>query len=134
MSPIPETEFWITYARSSGPGGQNVNKRETKAVVRWHVDGSGTLSEGEKHRVHERLRNRINSEGFLLVDNDESRSRDQNRKNAIAILQELIRDVLTPEKPRVPTKPTRAQRQKRLTEKRQQSTKKETRKKSFTHD
>ena len=126
---IPESELWITFARASGPGGQNVNKRETKAVVRWHVDGSGVLSEAQKQRVHDLLRNRINGEGFLLIDNDETRSRDQNRANAISILNTLVSDALTPGVPRVPTKPSRAQRQKRLTEKRHQSVKKERRKK-----
>jgi ribosome-associated protein len=134
MPLIPESELWITYARSSGPGGQNVNKRETKAVVRWHVDASGTLSEGEKRRIHEHLRNRISGEGFLLVDNDESRSQEQNRKKAIDILQTIVHDALTPDAPRVPTKPSRAVRRKRLDQKRQQSFKKELRKKITPHD
>lgn len=135
MSPlIPESECWITYARSSGPGGQNVNKRETKAVVRWHVDASGTVSDGEKQRIHERLRNRINSEGFLVIDNDETRSRDQNRQKALAILQTLVQNALAPTVPRIPTKPSRAQRERRLTEKRQRSLKKAARQQPFRHD
>jgi len=134
MSEIPASELWITYARSGGPGGQNVNKRETKAVVRWNIDASGTFSEGEKQRIYERLRNRISGDGFLLVDNDETRSRDQNRTNAITILERLVTDVLTPEIPRIPTKPSRAVRRKRLNEKRQTSLKKALRKSNTHHD
>lgn len=132
--PIPASELWITYARSSGPGGQNVNKRETKAVVRWNVDASGTFSEGEKQHIYERLRNRISSDGFLLVDNDESRSRDQNRGNAIAILQRLVNEAVVQDAPRIATRPSRAVRRKRLTKKRQQSAKKDARKKPSLHD
>lgn len=132
--PIPVSELWITYARSGGPGGQNVNKRETKAVVRWNVDASGTFSEGEKQRIYERLRNRISGDGFLLVDNDETRSRDQNRTNAITILERLVDEALAVDAPRIPTKPSHAARRRRLDEKRQTSLKKTLRKQRTYHD
>ncbi|MEN9558149.1 MAG: hypothetical protein RL141_518 [Candidatus Parcubacteria bacterium] len=126
---IPESELQVDYARASGPGGQNVNKRETKAIVRWDVNASAAFTDEQKALVHRALPNRISNEGFLIVDNDEQRSREQNRKNAVRILQTLVQDALTPDALRVPTKPSRAVRRKRLSEKRQQSDKKALRKK-----
>lgn len=114
---IPENELTITFARSSGPGGQNVNKRETKAVVKWHVEASPTYSDQQKQRILIKIANRINSEGFLVVDADAERSQDQNKNNAIAELQRLVHDALKPEIPRKKTKPTRASKRKRLEEK-----------------
>jgi ribosome-associated protein len=114
---IPENELTITFARSSGPGGQNVNKRETKVVVKWHVEASPTLTEQQKQRVMSKLINRINSEGFLVVDADAERSQDQNKSNAIAELRRLVQDALKPEIPRKKTRPTRASKMKRLEEK-----------------
>jgi len=117
IADIPLHELTITFARSSGPGGQNVNKRETKAVVKWHVEASPTLTEQQKQRVMSKLINRINSEGFLVVDADAERSQDQNKSNAIAELRRLVQDALKPEIPRKKTRPTRASKMKRLEEK-----------------
>jgi ribosome-associated protein len=125
---VPREELTITFARSSGPGGQNVNKRRTKAVVKWHVESSPTYSEQEKQRMLTKLANRINNEGFLVVDADAERSQDQNKSNAIAELQRLVRDALKPEIPRIETKPTHASKVRRLDEKSRISRTKELRK------
>lgn len=127
---IPETECWIAYARSSGPGGQNVNKRETKAVVRWQVDNSTLFTTEQKHILHGKLANRISGEGYLLVDAEGQRSRDQNRQSAMRVLNALVQDALTPDTERVPTKPSRASKRKRLDSKHRHSRQKQLRKPS----
>jgi ribosome-associated protein len=111
---VPESELQITYARSSGPGGQNVNKRETKAVIHWHVNNSAAFSEEQKQLIHATLPNRISQEGFLVVDAEGERSRDQNRANAITVLQRLVRKAIMPKIKRIATKPTRSSQRKRL--------------------
>ena len=128
---IPENELTSTFARSSGPGGQNVNKRETKAVVKWHVEATSVYSDQQKQRIFMKLANRINGEGFLVVDADAERSQDQNKSNAIAELQRLVSDALRPEIPRKKTRPTRASKIRRLQEKSMQSQKKQERKKGW---
>lgn len=131
---IPENELWITYARSSGPGGQNVNKRETKAVVRWHVDGSPLFSDVQKKLIHQRLANRISNDGYLLVDAEAERSQEQNRLKAIEVMQQLVRDAITPVAKRVATKPTRSSQRKRLDEKTLQGQRKKTRRTVSTQE
>jgi ribosome-associated protein len=114
---VPESECWITYARSSGPGGQNVNKRATKAVVKWHVEGSETYDDDQKRLIAAALANRISNEGYVVISAEAERSREQNRKNAVETLRRLVREALTPEEERIPTKPSRAAKRRRLDEK-----------------
>ena len=117
IPPVPESELWVTYARSSGPGGQNVNKRSTKAIVKWHVEGSPTYTEEQKALIAATLANRISKEGYIVISADAERSREQNRGNAVEVLRRLVADALTPEEERIPTRPTRAAKRKRLDEK-----------------
>ncbi len=111
---IPESEFIITFARSSGAGGQNVNKTSTKVIIHWPVGKSLVLSEEEKNRVREKLVNRINNEDELVIMSEEERSQPQNRELAIARLQELVEQAIFVPKKRRPTKPTRSSKLKRL--------------------
>jgi ribosome-associated protein len=126
---IPENELEITFARSSGPGGQNVNKRDTKAVVRWRVEESSAYTDEQKRWIAEALANRMSRQGFVVISSDAERSREMNRRRAIETLQRLVSDALTPEEERIPTKPTKASKERRLEEKARRSDIKKSRRK-----
>ncbi|MBM3205125.1 aminoacyl-tRNA hydrolase [Candidatus Uhrbacteria bacterium] len=111
---VPRHEVIVDYARSSGPGGQKVNKTESKAVLRWHVESSSEFTDDEKKRIQEKLAGRINSEGYLIVDNQQTRSQNQNVKLAFARMDELVTEALFIEKERIGTKPTRGAKERRL--------------------
>ena len=127
MKIIPEEELIIEFARSGGPGGQNVNKVESKATIRWNVNISPIYSNEEKERIHNLLSNRINKSGELVVSSEEERSQHQNRERATARLQEMVAGAIIPPKIRKKTKPSRAARERRLEEKHHQSKKKASR-------
>jgi len=128
MRTIPESEIVIDYARASGPGGQNVNKRDTKAVVRWRVSSSKTFSETEKRCIRKRAKGRLNASDEIVFSANDTRSQAQNREKAISRLRELVEKALVPAKRRKPTRPTRASKERRLEEKRLTSRKKALRK------
>ncbi len=121
---IPESEYRIEFARSSGPGGQKVNKTSSKAVLHWSIDGSSVLTGEEKAIIRQRLANRINKEGELVLDSDRLRSQFRNRTDVVDLLNRLVNEVLTPQAERIPTRPTRASRERRLDEKKRQAQKK----------
>ncbi len=124
-----QDECKFLTSRSSGAGGQNVNKVNTKVELRFHIDSSNILSPDEKALLHIKLASRINQEGFLIIQAQASRSQLKNREDALNKLVVLIRKALLPVKKRKKTKPTAASRQKRMETKRIQSSKKENRKK-----
>ncbi len=103
---IPENEFKITFARSSGAGGQNVNKTSTKVFVHWPVGQSSVLSDEEKGRVRLKLANRINNEDELVISAEEERSQLQNRQLAIVRLHALVNQAMHVPKKRKATRPT----------------------------
>lgn len=111
---IPENEFKITFARSSGAGGQNVNKTSTKVFVHWPVGQSAVLSEEEKGRVRAKLANRINNEDELVISAEEERSQLQNRQLAIVRLHALVNQAIHVPKKRKPTRPTLSSKIKRI--------------------
>jgi ribosome-associated protein len=111
---IPENELNITFARSSGKGGQNVNKTSTKVIIHWPIGKSIVLTDEEKARLRIKLANRINNEDELVLMSEEERSQPQNRESVIARLQMLVSQALRVPKKRKPTKPTRASKLKRL--------------------
>ena len=125
---IPENEFIITFARSGGKGGQNVNKTSTKVIIHWPVGKSAVLSLEEKDRIRAKLANRINNEDELVLMSEEERSQPQNRELAITRLQELVTQALKVPKKRRPTRPTRTSKLKRLESKKRRSRVKEGRK------
>jgi len=122
-------EFTFLSSRSSGPGGQNVNKVNSKVELRFNIDKSDQLSENEKEIILKKLKNRINSEGELLIAVQTDRSQLKNKELAIELFYNLITKALTPRKPRKSTTPTRASVAKRLETKKQDSEKKMLRKK-----
>ena len=124
---IPESELVFEFIRSSGPGGQNVNKTSSKVRLRWNVDRSTVFTTEEKERIKTFLANRLNLEGEIVLASDETRSQTQNRERVTELLQLLVTEALTPEKERVPTKLPRAVKRKRLDEKAHVSQKKQAR-------
>jgi ribosome-associated protein len=124
---VPDEEISEIFSRSSGRGGQNVNKLSTKVEVRWNVDASMTFTPEEKEKIKQALANRINKEGELIVVSQEERSQMQNRERAIEKLNKLVEAALVPEKERKPTKPTKASKERRLEEKRRIGEKKKQR-------
>lgn len=111
---IPSSEFTLEFARSGGPGGQNVNKVSSKAQLRFNVGASLVLSEDQKNRVREILKNRLTNEDEILVVAEDERSQIQNRELVVARFQELITQALHVPKKRRATRPTYGSREKRL--------------------
>lgn len=121
------TELSYKTSRSSGAGGQNVNKVETSVTVLWKVEDSQFLNEEEKILIQNKLKNRINSEGILQLTVSESRAQLQNKKIATEKILELVNISLIMPKKRLKTKPSKAKVQKRLDSKKKLSDKKENR-------
>jgi ribosome-associated protein len=124
---IPEQEFSFQFARSSGPGGQNVNKVNTKAQLRWNVANSPSLPPAVKSRFVERYSNRLTSEGEFVIASQRHRSQEQNIADCKEKLRQLILDVLKPPTTRKKTAPTRGSIRRRLQDKKGLSQKKQQR-------
>jgi ribosome-associated protein len=121
-------EFTFATSRSSGPGGQNVNKVNSKVELRFTVDLSQLLSDREKQIILNKLKNRINNEGELIITVQTDRSQLKNKEEAVEKFNELLTKALTPRKPRRATRPTKASVERRLETKKQNSEKKALRK------
>lgn len=124
---IPARDLSWSAARSSGPGGQNVNKVATKVTLRFDLRRSDSLSEAQKRRLRALAGRRLDSDGGVLVSAQAERSQAQNLERARATLRRLIRKSLVAPKRRVATKPSRGQKRRRLQDKRRQSEKKQRR-------
>lgn len=120
-------ELHFSASRSSGPGGQNVNKVSTKMELRFHVASSAILSKEEKELIAEKLAARINVAGELVLVSQSERSQLQNKEKVTEKFYMLVARALTPRKKRKPTKPSGASKEERLEAKRQLSEKKERR-------
>jgi ribosome-associated protein len=124
---IPARELLETASRASGPGGQHVNKTSTRVTLRWNVRDSEALSPTQRARLLQRLAARLTREGELVMHAAESRSQSQNRTAARARLAECVRQALRRPRPRVPTRPGRGAVERRISEKKRQSTRKQQR-------
>jgi ribosome-associated protein len=114
---IPAAEFQWTFVRAGGPGGQNVNKVASKAVLRWNVAGSPSVPEDVKARLLAHHRKQTTTEGEMVLSSQRFRDQERNRQDCLDKLSAWIRQAAMPPRPRRPTKPTRGSRQRRLEEK-----------------
>lgn len=121
-------ELTFKTMRSSGPGGQHVNKTSSKVEVSLDIPACKALSDSEKSLLEKRLKNRISSEGILSVDSSESRSQHRNKTIVIDKLISHLKENLTVQKKRKKTKPSQSAIKKRLKAKRHRALKKEHRK------
>lgn len=123
------SELVFTTSRSSGPGGQNVNKVNSKVTLRFDVVNSAILSEQEKEIILKKLAAKITNEGVLVINAQESRSQLQNKEDAIANLDRLLKKAFEKKKARKKTKPSKSAVAKRINSKKQTAEKKKWRQK-----
>lgn len=109
-----EAEYTIHTSRSSGPGGQHVNKTETKVELRFHIGSSKLLTDEEKELIKEKLKRRINDEGCLILYAQEHRSQIQNRQLAEKRFYQYLIQSLKKRKKRIPTGPSKQAVEKRI--------------------
>ena len=131
---IPHGELRFSFARSSGPGGQNVNKVNTKAVLRWRPAESLGLPDAVRARLLSRLANRLTTDGELVIASDRHREQGRNVGECLSRLRALVAAAKTPPKRRVATRPSRAANERRLREKRARSQRKSSRQKPPEED
>lgn len=124
---IPLEEFEFTYARSSGPGGQNVNKVNSKAQLRWPFMQSASLPPDVRERFLKQFGGKLTADGDLLIVSQRYRDQGRNVEDCLEKLRDMIRSVALAPKKRRPTKPSRAAKERRLKSKQEVSQKKQQR-------
>lgn len=118
---IPLSELSFTFSRSSGKGGQHVNKVNSRVTLWFDVTASESLTQDQKQLIRRRLAGRINKQGVLLLDADRRRSQGANREDAVSRFASLLRDALHVDKTRRRTKPSRGAKKRRLQAKKHRS-------------
>lgn len=131
---IEETEFEFSFARSGGPGGQNVNKVNSKAVMRWSPYTSAALPPSVRQRFLDRYQNRFTKDGVLILQSQRYRDQGRNITDCMDRLREMILAVATPPAKRRPTAPSRGAKQRRLKSKKENSQKKQQRRRPAGDD
>ena len=124
---IPLKEFHFTFARSSGPGGQNVNKVNTKATLRWDVANSPSLTDAVRSRFVEQNRRRMTGEGEVIMTSQRYRDQGRNVADCLAKLRDLLEAAMVVPKSRKKTKPSAASKRRRLENKKINAQKKQQR-------
>src|SRR5438105_2606485 len=121
---IPDDELTFTFARSGGPGGQNVNKVESKAILRWNLSANTSLPSDVKERLRTQQAGRLTTEGELIIQGQRFRDQQRNVEDCRERLRAMVLQALHAPKPRRRTKPSRGSKQRRLAAKKQQSQRK----------
>ena len=124
---VPLREIEIRFVRSSGPGGQNVNKVSTKAVLRWNVAASAGLPDAVRARFQARYSNKLTDEGEMVIASQRFRDQKRNENDCCEKLRAMLEAVARPPTRRKKTRPTRASVERRKDQKRQISQRKERR-------
>lgn len=124
---LDENELEESFIRSSGPGGQHVNKTSSGVQLRFDAAGSPSLPEAVRRRLMDRAGSRLTSEGAIVITATSQRSQKANREEAVERLVQLIRAAATPPRPRKKSRPSRAAKARRLENKRKRSERKATR-------
>jgi ribosome-associated protein len=122
---IPTAEIRFVYSRSGGPGGQNVNKVNSRVQLRWAFENSTALPADVRERFAKRYHRQISADGDLCLTSQRFRDQSRNVDDVLEKLASMIRDVATPPKKRIATKVSKGQKQRRLENKRRQSEKKQ---------
>lgn len=115
---IPASELKFRYARSSGPGGQHVNRTESQVELLWDVRSSASLSKTQRRRIERALANRIDKEGVLHLTSSQRRSQWQNKQAVTGRFVALLSEAVKPHRKRIATRPSRAVKERRLRAKR----------------
>jgi ribosome-associated protein len=118
---IPDTELSWSFVRSGGPGGQNVNKVASKAVLRWSLESNTSLPEEVKLRLCGQQRRRITTEGEMVLTSQRYRDQDRNRQDCLEKLRDFVLAALEAPRPRKATRPSRGSKLRRLGDKRRRS-------------
>lgn len=126
---IPNSEFDFTFSRSSGAGGQNVNKVNTKATLSWDIDESTAISSAVKKRFKEKFSRFITAEAMVKIDSQRFRTQSQNIQDCIDKLHEMLEQVAKAPRKRIATKPTKSSQKKRVDSKKKNAQTKKNRQK-----
>ena len=124
---IPISEFQFSYTRSPGPGGQHVNKVNSKAILKWSVRKTKGLPEAVQERFVEKFARRISKEGDLVINSHRYRDQGRNVADCLNKLRDMVLSVAVAPKKRQPTKVSKAAKRRRVENKRKNSDKKRTR-------
>ena len=121
---VPLRELQFSFVRSSGPGGQNVNKVSTKAVLQWRVVRNRTLPPDVRERFLQEFKRRVTKEGWIVITSQRFRDQSRNVADCVEKLRAMLEAVAVAPKPRKPTRPSRGARERRLQTKRLRSARK----------